>query len=122
MERISRYRSRLMSLGLGLLLAALPVLAFAQTSGDDGSGAIAAAVLGFYCVCGIIWLAIDLAIAYWIYNDAKKRGNPNAAIWGVVGFFLHVIGLLLYFVLGRNQGTNLPPPAGPTGPSTTARY
>ncbi len=121
MERIGIHRSRLMGLVLGLMLAALPVLAFAQTSGDDGSGIAALIGGGFSCVCGLIALVLYIVIAYWIYNDAKKRGNPNAVIWAVVGFILGLIGLLLYFVIGRNQGMT-PPPAGPTGPSTTARY
>src|SRR5689334_17619002 len=103
MERINIYRARLMGLALGFMLAALPVLAFAQT--DDGSGAAAAAALGINCVCGLIGLAIAAAIAFWIYNDAKKRGNPNAVIWAIVGFFLGLIGLLLYVLIGRNQGT-----------------
>jgi hypothetical protein len=120
MERVGITRARLVSLVMGLALAALPVLAFAQT--DDGSGAAAAAALGINCVCGLIGLAIAAAIAYWIYTDAKKRGNPNAVIWAIVGFFLGLIGLLLYVLIGRNQGTATPPPGGPSGPSTTARY
>ncbi len=120
MERLGVVRSRLMGLVMGLALAALPVLAFAQT--DDGSGAAAAAALGINCVCGLFGLAIAVGIAYWVYNDAKKRGNPNAMIWAIVGFFLGLIGLLLYVLIGRNQGTSTPPPAGPSGPSTTARY
>jgi hypothetical protein len=43
-------------------------------------------------------------------------------IWAIVGVVLGLIGLLLYVLIGRNQGTSAPPPAGPTGPSTTARY
>lgn len=121
MERLHLYRSQLLSLGLGLLLAALPALAFAQTSSSDDGAAAFAVVLVIYCLCGLIWLGIAAAIAYWVYRDAKKRNNPNAVIWAIVSFFFHVIGLLLYFVLGRNQGMT-PPPAGPTGPSTTVRY
>ena len=62
--------------------------------------------------------------------SAKKRGNPNAIIWGIVTFFFTLIGLILYLLIGRNQGTTMggPPPTGPTGPanpggpSTTVRY
>jgi hypothetical protein len=120
MERLGGVRSWLVSVVMGLALAALPVLAFAQT--DDGSGAAALFGSAFSCICGLIVLAIYVAIAYWIYTDAKKRGNPNAVIWAIVGFVLGLIGLLLYVLIGRNQGTSAPPPAGPTGPSTTARY
>ena len=122
MKRVGITWARLVSLVMGLALSALPVLAFAQS--DDGSGAAAAIVLGFYCVCLLVWLAVVIGITYWIYNDAKKRANPNAVLWAVVGFFLNIVGLLLYILVGRNQGTPMggPPPAGPTGPSTTARY
>jgi hypothetical protein len=117
--------SRVAALGLGLVLAALPILAFAQTD-NGGSGAGLFGGL-FGCICGLIGLAIEVFILYWVYTDAKKRGNPNAILWVVVTFFLGLIGLILYVLIGRNQGTTMggPPPTGPAapgGPSNTVRY
>ena len=53
----------------------------------------------------LIGLAILIGASYWVYSDAKKRGNDNALIWGLgtaFGFFLGLFpGLLvvgIYFV------------------------
>ena len=75
----------------------------------------------------MISFAIAAAIAYWVYNDAKKRGNPNAIVWAILTFISTVIGLVLYLIIGRNQGTMMggPPPTGPAapgGPSSTTQF
>ena len=112
MNRLPVRFSWVLALLTGLALAAMPVLAFAQT-GDDGTAAIFGGGI-VSCICGLLGLAIAVGAAYWVYNDAKKRGNPNAVLWAVLTFFFTLIGLILYFVIGRNQGT--------TGtPGTTAR-
>jgi hypothetical protein len=69
-------------------------------------------------VCSLIGLGIWIFMIYWVYTDAKKRGNPNAIVWVIVTVLTSWIGLLLYVLIGRNQGTT----GGPSGPSTTARY
>jgi apolipoprotein N-acyltransferase len=116
-------RSQALALVTGLMLAGLPMLAFAQT---DTTGSDAAGLFGgaFVCFCYLIGFVIEVALTWWVYNDAKKRGNPNAILWAVVTFFLGLIGLLIYILVGRNQGTAMggPPPTGPAGPSTTVRY
>ena len=117
MRRLTVRGGRAGALLGGLALAALPGLAFAQTdTGDDGAAAV---IVGgsflFTCVCVLISFAIAFAIAYWVYTDAKKRGNPNALIWGILTFVSTLIGLVLYLVIGRNQGTAMggPPPHRP---------
>ena len=59
-------------------------------------------------VVGLVVFLASLAAAYWVYKDATKRGNENAAIWGVLtvlGFFVGLLpGLVVlgaYFVVGR---------------------
>lgn len=47
----------------------------------------------------IIVLVIWVVIAVGIYNDANKRGNKNAILWGIVGFLLGLIGLLIYYLV-----------------------
>jgi hypothetical protein len=32
----------------------------------------------------ILLLVVPLALAYWVYTDAQKRGNDNAALWAVI--------------------------------------
>ena len=120
MRDLTLLKSRALGLGLGLALAAVPALAFAQTD-NSGVGLVGGL---FGCVCWLIGLVIDLAIVYWVYTDAKKRGNPNAVLWAVLTFFFTLIGLILYLLIGRNQGSAMggPPPAGPAGPSNTVQY
>src|SRR3954447_3092419 len=122
MNRLLLARPGLRALGLGLGAAALPALAFAQSSSDDGA---AAAIFGLVCTCliFIVSLAIPLALAWWVYNDAKKMANPNAMLWALLTFFTTILGLILYLLLGRNQTmTGGTPPTGPapgSGPGTT---
>ena len=115
-------RSSVLALLAGLALAGLPLLAFAQTdtSGADAAGGLIAT--GFGCFCYLIGFVIEVALTWWVYNDAKKRGNPNAVLWAVVTFFLGLIGLLIYILVGRNQGTMMggPPPPALPAPSLPA--
>ena len=58
----------------------------------------------------VLPLAISIAIAWWIYRDANQRGNPQAVLWAVLGFFFNVIGLIIYLIAR---------PPGPGGPPTS---
>lgn len=53
-------------------------------------------------IIGVI-LILPFVLAYWVYNDAKQRGNDNAALWAVaVGgltfltFFGGILALVVY--------------------------
>lgn len=50
----------------------------------------------------VISLAIAVGAAYWVYNDAKNRGDDRAVIWGLLtalGFFIGLFpGLLVIIV------------------------
>src|SRR5436305_1984072 len=102
MRRFRSTRLQALALAASLVLAGLPMLAFAQT--DTTNAAAAVFAIPFSCFCYLIGLVIDIAITYWVYTDAKKRGNPNAVLWAVVTFFFTLIGLILYVLIGRNQG------------------
>ncbi|MDS0258921.1 hypothetical protein NDI56_05890 [Haloarcula sp. S1CR25-12] len=65
-------------------------------------------IVGLILVIGLVLFVAGLAATYWVYTDAKNRGNDNAAVWGVLtllGFFVGLVpGLLVvaaYFVAGR---------------------
>ena len=84
--------SKLFVLLVTALVLLLPMsVAFAQ---DDAGGGTATLV--GYCIGGII----GLALAFWTYQDANKRG-ANGIVWGLVVFFLGLIGLLIYWFVGR---------------------
>ena len=50
----------------------------------------------------LIFLLIGLALTYWVYQDAKKNSQNSAFLWAVVVFLAPILGLVLYFLLGRN--------------------
>ena len=57
----------------------------------------------------LIMLAISIGIAWWIFKDATRRGDKNAVLWAVLGFFLSLLGLVIYLV-ARPKTTSPPPP------------
>ena len=52
----------------------------------------------------LIFLLIGLALTYWVYQDAKKNSQNSAFLWAVVVFLAPILGLVLYFLLGRKGG------------------
>jgi apolipoprotein N-acyltransferase len=50
----------------------------------------------------LLFLVIFLAITYWVYQDAKSHSEHPAFLWAIVVFLAPLLGLLLYFLLGRN--------------------
>lgn len=64
---------------------------------------------GIGMLAPLIGLAISIGIAWWIYKDATRRGDKNAVLWAVLGFFLSLLGLVIYLV-ARPKTTSPPPP------------
>jgi len=55
--------------------------------------------VGTVCLILVVFdLIISLIIALWIYKDAKERGK-NGAVWGVIGFILNIIGLIIWLIV-----------------------
>jgi hypothetical protein len=57
-----------------------------------------ASTLGMPELLVIVALAVWIALLVWVYRDATRRGM-NGALWVVVVFFLHLIGLVIYLVV-----------------------
>lgn len=38
----------------------------------------------------------------WTYSDARQNSSHPAFLWAVVVFLAPLLGLVLYFILGRN--------------------
>lgn len=54
---------------------------------------------------GIYFIGMILSVVFlclWTYHDAKNRGL-DAPLWTIIVLFGSFIGLLLYFIIGRNQ-------------------
>jgi len=88
---------------VGFLAAAAPVAA--QYYYDDYTpyaSSAAAGVVGvtwlIVCCSILLGLGIAFALAYIVYRDAKKNNVENPALWGLLTFFLGLIGLIIYFV------------------------
>jgi len=56
----------------------------------------------YMLVGGIILIVVNLLIAKYMHKDAIKRGIKNSEFWLIMGFFLGVIGLLLYIFVRKN--------------------
>jgi hypothetical protein len=107
---VRRLSAFVLAMFLTLVLTSA-VLAQASDQGDAGStcagcgvcGGGILVILAAVILPLVIVLAIDIAVAVWINKDAKARGLENATMWTVLGFFLGLLGLLIY-ILARPQG------------------
>ena len=102
-----------------LLLCLTPLLltltAFGQdatespaSTNDAENVAGALAALGCGIVPCIIGLAIQIALAVWVYKDATKRGMENAVLLTVVTALTGLLGLLIYLLM-RPKTPNVQP-------------
>jgi len=56
-------------------------------------------------LAAVAYLVVALLIAKYMHKDAIKRGIKNSEIWLLLGFFLSVLGLILYVVVRKNYDT-----------------
>jgi predicted RNA-binding Zn-ribbon protein involved in translation (DUF1610 family) len=73
--------------------------------------------VGFIGFFGLAALALWIAVIVWVYKDAEKRGM-NGALWALLVFFLHLIGLLIFvLVRGDHPVRSGGPQAAPAPPA-----
>lgn len=53
-------------------------------------------------VGGIVFFVVHSLIAKYMHKDAIKREIKNSEFWLTIGFFLGVVGLLLYIFVRKN--------------------
>ncbi|MFN2509603.1 MAG: hypothetical protein ABR589_12630 [Chthoniobacterales bacterium] len=86
-------------LGLPLLFA-VPTLLAQDRSADEAAGAAAGlAGVGCTCIIALVALAIQIAIAVWVYRDAKNRGMDNAVLLTILTILTGLLGLLIYLLM-----------------------
>ncbi len=56
---------------------------------------------GLLCFIPIIPFILQLVIAYWMYKDAKKRGEEEV-LWLLVGLVGGVVGLIIWLIVRPN--------------------
>ncbi len=49
-------------------------------------------------ILAIVWFVIAIAVAIWVYKDAKKR-DMNAAVWLLIVLVTGCIGCIIYLVV-----------------------
>jgi hypothetical protein len=82
---------------------------------------------GFAGFFGLLYLAFIIWLLFWVYRDAESRGM-SGALWAIVVFFLHLLGLVVYLLVRsgypvkekRPSAGPAPAPTAPPAPSATA--
>jgi RNA polymerase subunit RPABC4/transcription elongation factor Spt4 len=72
---------------------------------------------GFAGFFALALLALWIAVIVWVYKDAEKRGM-SGALWVVLVFFLHLLGLLIFVLVRGDHPVRVPgsPAAAPSAP------
>lgn len=59
---------------------------------------IAAGIVMLIVILGIVFFIIGIALAVWVYKDAKKR-DMNAAVWLLIVLLTGCIGCIIYLIV-----------------------
>jgi len=62
-------------------------------------------IIGSIIYVIILIYAIQIAIAIWVYRDAKKRGE-EALLWLLIVLLTGLIGLIVYILIRRDKSYN----------------
>lgn len=56
----------------------------------------------FFCFVPLIIFAVHIALAVWVYKDAKKRGE-NEVLWLIVFLAGGIIGLIIWLIVRPDE-------------------
>lgn len=54
---------------------------------------------GCGCIGSLLFLVIHIVIIVWMYKDATSRKMEAPWIWLLAGFFVPVVGLIVYLLV-----------------------
>ena len=57
------------------------------------------AILGLFV--SLLFLVVHVAMIIWTYSDATENSGQPAFLWAIVVFLAPLLGIVLYFLLGR---------------------
>jgi hypothetical protein len=80
---------------------------------DEEGAVVCAGCMAFGVALPLILLGISIAIAFWIYRDAKERNISSAPLWAILGFLFNLLGLVIYLIA---RGGMTPPSSGAVPP------
>jgi len=49
----------------------------------------------------LIMFVIHIGMIIWTYTDATNNSGQPAFLWAIIVFFAPLLGIILYFLLGR---------------------
>lgn len=52
----------------------------------------------------LVIYGIVIAVAVWIYRDARARGSRYAIVWGIATLVFAIVPVLVYMYLHRDVG------------------
>jgi membrane-bound metal-dependent hydrolase YbcI (DUF457 family) len=55
----------------------------------------------------VLALLVWIALLFWVYRDASRRGM-NAGLWVVIVIFLHLLGVAVYLIARRMRPSPSP--------------
>jgi len=61
------------------------------------------AAAGIVVLIWLLFLVVHFAMIAWTYSDAQDRSEHPPVLWALVVFFAPILGILLYFIIGRNS-------------------
>jgi RsiW-degrading membrane proteinase PrsW (M82 family) len=50
----------------------------------------------------LVFLVFAIVLPVWVYSDAQQNSPQSEVLWALVAFFGGILGLLLYFLIGRD--------------------
>ena len=75
------------------------MLPIALQSGGFAFGGAMFFIALLFLVIGLVSTLVWLYATYWTYNDAKRRGMDEPAIWAIVVFATNLVGLVVYLIV-----------------------
>ncbi|WP_049922105.1 PLDc N-terminal domain-containing protein [Halopiger djelfimassiliensis] len=57
---------------------------------------------GFIVLFALLMFVVQIAAIIWVYSDAQTNSPQSEVLWTLVVFFGGLLGLLLYFIIGRD--------------------
>ncbi|WP_049906580.1 PLDc N-terminal domain-containing protein [Halorubrum tebenquichense] len=61
------------------------------------------AAAGIFVLIWLLLLVVHFAMIAWTYSDAQTRSDHPPVLWALIVFFAPILGILLYFIIGRNS-------------------
>ncbi|WP_459191324.1 PLDc N-terminal domain-containing protein [Halosimplex sp. J119] len=57
----------------------------------------------FLILFAFLILIVTIGMIFWVYQDAQTNSDQPAFLWALVVFLAPLLGIVLYFLVGRNR-------------------